>query len=184
MSAKRGEGKQKAGSRKPYKVDQLTKVSRDLSEGGFTGEKKLPVKLDQLTKDSRDSAGVASAGDVVPGGGVIAPLAIETQSQQGLGLHGAQMSLRDLLPASPEAFQLGLARVVRARLVEVAGELGERGAASEFVSLVSTFRKLEGLEATEGAGKSAPLVNSPRSIQRARGRVVEVGGAEDFGGLE
>jgi hypothetical protein len=66
----------------------------------------------------------------------------------------------------------------------VAGELGERGAASEFVALVGTFRKLEGLEAIEGAGKSSPLVNSPRSIQRARGRVVDVGGAEDFGGLE
>ena len=94
------------------------------------------------------------------------------------------MSLRDLLPASPEAFQLGLARVVRARLVEVAGELGERGAASEFVSLVTTFRRLEGLEAIDGAGKSAPLINPVRSIQRARGRVVEIGGAEDFGGLE
>ena len=142
------------------------------------------------------AGGVASQKCNVPRGTISAwngatasvehPLASVEQSQlpqtEALASVSPQIQLQSLMDSPSEAFQQGLARVVRSRLVEVAGELGERGAATEFVALVGVFRKVEGLEAKDSGAKLAPLVNPVRSITRTRGRVVDL--AEDFGGLE
>lgn len=91
----------------------------------------------------------------------------------------AHQALLDFAAAPPADFQKALAAYAQAAIAEGVVDIPAPRSSKELATMVGIWGKASGLDAKQGHGGNAPLVNPLRTVSRRAGPVVEASPVPD-----